>query len=379
MAEVQDVQLWKQLKLTYKTRRNAPCQMVRGAAVVHDSVGMGYFRPDGSSDVLAYNSKKDDWRKLPQCPQRNFGLAVVNNFLTAVGGLSMDGEHTNRLVSFNGSKWVKIFPPMPTRQYWPAVISAQNHLIAVGGWGVGGFLSTVEVMNIGTREWYTAASLPEPVQLMSATICGQRLYLMGGWNKNDNSTRAVFTCTLDSLFHSCHRPSQTPSHTNEAGVWQRIADVPMCYSTCTTLNGRLLAVGGEDSSGIHTADVYMYDDESDTWPCVGHMSKARSRCLVVGLKNCIIAVGGYVSMLTMTSAVEVGYLQLSGGCKVIKVASQFTPNHSTLAPPIWFWGINSLFRGVKDWVHKKMMQDFHIDMSHKHSSWKLLTFVHYTR
>ena len=339
MAEVWDIQHWKQLKLTCETRRNAPCQMARGAAVVHDGVSVGYFRPDGSNDVFAYNSKKDDWRKLPQCPQRNFGLAVLNNLLTAVGGLSMDGEHTNHLVSFNGSKWVKMFPPMPTKQYWPAVITAQNHLIAVGGWGVGGFLSTVEVMNIGTQTWYTAGSLPEPVQLMSVTICGGRLYLLGGWNKNDNSTRAVFTCKLDSLFHSCHQPSQTPSHTiNEASVWQRIADVPMWCSTCTTLNGRLLAVGGEDSSGIHTADVYMYDNDSDTWPCVGYMSKARSRCLVVGLKDCIIAVGGYVSMLTMTSSVEVGYLQLSGGCKVVILASQSTPNQSscdTESNPYW--------------------------------------------
>ena len=326
MSEVWDIQHWKQLKLTCETRRNAPCQMARGAAVVHNGVSVGYFRPDGSNNVFAYDSKKDDWRKLPQCPQRNFGLAVINNRLTAVGGLSMDGEHTNRLVSFNGSKWVKMFPPMPTKQYWPAVITAQNHLIAVGGWGVGGFLSTVEVMNIDTQTWYTAASLPEPVQLMSATICGGCLYLLGGWNKNDNSTRAVFMCTLDSLFHSCQQPSHTASHTNEASVWQRIADVPMWCSTCTTLNGRLLAVGGEDSSGIHTADVYMYDSDSDTWPCVGHMSKARSRCLVVGLKDCIIAVGGYVSMLTMTSSVEVGYLQLSGWCKVVILACQSKHN-----------------------------------------------------
>ena len=310
MAEVWDVQ---QLKLTWETCRNAPCGMWRGAAVAHGSVG--YFSSEYSHDVFAYDSEKDDWSKLPECPQRNFGLAVINNLLTAVGGFSngvFSGDSTNRLVSFNGSKWVTIFPPMPTKRYYPAVISAQNYLIAAGGRGVGRrkvaeALSTVEVMNSATREWYTAASLPECVYLMSATVCGGRLYLLGGLDKNMHPTQVVFTCTLDSLLHSCHPPSQTPPHTNEAGVWQRIADVPMLDSTCTTLNGRVLAVGRS-----YSADVYMYNADSDSWPLVGYMSTARFLCLVVGLRDCIIAVGGWDS-----SSVEVGYLQLSGVYMVI--------------------------------------------------------------
>ena len=339
MAEVWDVQ---QLKLTWETRRDAPREMRRGAAVAHGSVG--YFSSLGSHDVFAYDSEKDDWSILPECPQSLFGLAVINNLLTAVGGEPtglFSGDYTNRLVSFNGSKWVTVFPPMPTKRWWPTVISAQNYLIAAGGWGVGyTVLSTVEVMNIATREWYTAASLPEPVYRMSATVCGGRLYLLGGEDKKGNPTCAVFTCTLDSLLHSCHPPSQTPPHTNEAGVWQRIADVPMTYSTCTTLNGRVLAVGGEDSHGTPTADVYMYNADSDSWPLVGHMSTVRSECVVVGLRDCIIAVGGFIlsGLYTITSSVEVGYLQLSGGCMVTILVSQSTSNQpvcDTESDPRW--------------------------------------------
>ena len=310
MAEVWDVQ---QLKLIWETHRNAPCDMERGAAVAHGSVG--YFSSEYSRDVFAYDSEKDDWSKLPECPQRSFGLAVINNLLTAVGGKAsglFSGGLTNRLVSFNGSKWVTIFPPMPTKRDRLAVISAQNYLIVAGGmreeWNV---LSTVEVMNTDTREWYTAASLPEPFYYMSATVCGGRLYLLGGIDKRGSPTHAVFTCTLDSLIHSCHSPSQTPPHTNEAGVWQRIADVPMRCSTCTTLNGRVLAVGGKDSHSTPTPNVYMYNGDSDSWSLVGHMSTARYWSLVVGLRDCIIAVGAW------GSSVEVGYLQLSGGCMVL--------------------------------------------------------------
>ena len=304
MTEVGGGQPWEQLKLTWETRTEAPCEMEwPGAAVAHGS--LAYFSSFDSNEVFAYNSENNDWSKLPECPEHDFRLAVVNNLVTAVGGMS--GGHCTS--SLSDGEWVTLFPPMPTKRYLTAVISAQNYLIAAGGRGVGGALSTVEVMDMNTLEWCTAASLPEPVCDMSATVCGGRLYLLGGYDKNNRSTRAVFTCTLDSLIRSCHPPSQTPPHTSEASVWQRVADVPVCSFTCTTLNGRVLAVGGRDSHNNLTAAVHMYNPDSDSWLVFGNMPTARSLCLLVGLRDCIIAVGGYAGYHT----VEVGYLQLSGG------------------------------------------------------------------
>ena len=309
MAEVGGGQPWEQLKLTWKTHTKAPHEMVRGAAVAHG--GLAYFSSHDSRDVSVYDSEKDYWSKLPKCPRRNFGLAVIKNLLTAVGPYLLS--------SFSGGKWVTVFPSMPTIQRDAAVISAQNYLIVAGGWGVAGVLSTVEVMDMNTLEWYTAASLPEPVWHMSATVCGGRLYLLGGWDKNGQSSRAVFTCTLDSLIRSCHPPSQTTPHTSEAGVWQRVADVPVGLSTCTTLNGRVLAIGGRFSYDLPRAAVHMYNSERNLWLFWGNMSTARSWCLVVELRDCIVAVGGYIYYRTCKScaAVEVGYLQLSGGCCII--------------------------------------------------------------
>ena len=313
MAEVGGGQPWEQLKLTWETCREAPRGMRRGAAVAHGS--LAYFSSDARHDVFAYNSLKDDWSEPPEYPLSSFGLAVVNNLLTAVGGVS-GGRFTNRLRSFSGGKWVVVFPPMPTKRCRAAVISAQNYLIAAGGrgeWGVRGVLSTVEVMDMNTLEWHTAASLPEPVRDMTATVCGGRLYLLGGFVTNYYATHAVFTCTLDSLIRSCHPPSQTPPHTSEASVWQRVADVPVRNSTCTTLNGRVLAVGGRGSHGYLTAAVHMYNPDSDSWLVLGNMPTARFECLVVGLRDCIIAVGGVGSY----STVEVGYLQLSGQLYIV--------------------------------------------------------------
>jgi len=306
MAEVGCGEPWEQLKLTWESRGDAPYKMHSGASVAHGS--MCYFRSGYaySDDVFGYDSEKNEWSELPVCPQSEFGLAIINNLLTAVGGVSnTTGKCVNDLVSFKGSEWVKIFPPMPTERLNHAVTTMQNYLIAVGGLEsrMAGPLSIVEVMDMNILEWYTAASLPEPVYHLSATVCGGRLYLLGGYDKYSNETHAVFTCTLDSLIRSCHPPSQTPPHTSDASVWQRVADVPVWGSTCTTLNGRMLTIGGEDTNG-YTAAVHIYNPKSDLWLLAGCMHSARSRCLVVALHNRIIAVGG--STQAEGSTVECG-------------------------------------------------------------------------
>ena len=303
---------WKQFKLTWERRGEAPRSIAKGAAVANGN--LAYFSSEFSNDVVAYDSNKNDWSKLPVCPQSDFGLAVVNNLLTAVGGLSdklvMPWNITNRLSTFSGSRWVTKFPPMPTKRHRLAVISAHAYLIAAGGWGEEGVpLSTVEVFDEYSLEWYTAASLPEPVCDTSATVCEGRLYLLGCWDKSNT----VFTCTLESLIRSCYSgsPSPTSPHSSETIVWQRIADVPVEDSTCTTLNGKVLAVGGCDSHGIPTADVYIHHSDFNAWLLLGDVPTARSKCQVVGLGDCIITVGGEPHPMSFPT-VEIGYLHLSG-------------------------------------------------------------------
>ena len=214
MAEGGGDQPWIQFKLTWERRGEAPRSIAKGAAVANGN--WAYFNSEFSNDVLAYDSENNDWSKLPECPQSDFGLAVVNNLLTAVGGLSdTPCSITNRLSTLINSRWVTKFPPMPTKRYRLAVVSVQAYLIAAGGLGEKGVpLSTVEVLDMNTLEWYAAASLLEPVCDTSATVCGGYLYLVGSWDKSN----AVFTCTLESLICSCYFTSPASPLTSEAAL-----------------------------------------------------------------------------------------------------------------------------------------------------------------
>ncbi len=189
--------------------------------------------------MYAYEWQKEEWSKLPDCPWWYHTLAVVNGLLTAVGGCQF-GSHTNTLLSLVGEgskkKWEKRFPPMPTRRGSTAVLYSGKHLVVIGGKGDNGRVTTVEVMNTETREWFVASSLPFPLTEATVTIVGDNLYLVGGFDENDTMTRSVFTCSLTALLLSCqpHPPRpQTPS------LWyrSRVADTPVYWSTCVTLVG----------------------------------------------------------------------------------------------------------------------------------------------
>ena len=136
--------------MIWREGKNAPAKMSRGAAVVHGNTA--YFRSGGSYKVYSYQNilGKEQWSQLPDNPNMNCGLAVIDGLLTSVGGYN--NGSINTLLSLTGEgmrkQWSEIFPPMPTRHMSVACITTEQSLVVAGGEGRGGFLDIVEVMNI---------------------------------------------------------------------------------------------------------------------------------------------------------------------------------------------------------------------------------------
>ena len=302
---------------TWRQGTKAPCTMSRGSAIADGS--MTYFQTCGSNIVRAYDSDNEVWSQLPECPQNNFTLAIVKGLLTAVGGYQ-SGNHTNTLLSLSltgegsRSKWSEHFPCMPTKRYGAAVVCTGRSLIVAGGWEDncgGGFtpLSTVEVMDTDSPKWFTASSLPHPLTEASATICGENLYLLGGYDLSGPTT-SVFTCSLNDLLQplGAHSKRSLPQD-KEPRVWHTVADVPVYRSTCTTLCGQLLAVGGRhsrDSDYKRTTAIHKYDPVKKSWTVISHMTTPRYWSLVAVLPgDKLMVVGG----VTPTDTVEIAALK----------------------------------------------------------------------
>ena len=228
-------------KLSWKTCACVPSRssVLRGSAAVSGSTV--YCNSSSSKVIFAYDTKADEWSTLPDCPQQFCTLVVVDGTLTGVGGfrgLAPTGALLSLVAENTGSgsertmQWKALLPPMPTKRGRVAALYvgkclfvAAGQLAVVGGRlgpGVtvtsrarkgeenggssqsdGGYLKTVEMLDVDTEQWCTLASLPEATSDVSIALSGGSLYLLGGWSSKDRS-RSVVSCQLDSLLQ--HSP-----------------------------------------------------------------------------------------------------------------------------------------------------------------------------
>ena len=298
-------------KMIWRKGKDAPEKMTRGATVVHGNTA--YFRPANSDKVYSYQNilGKEQWSQLPVNPNKAFGLAVIDGLLTSVGGANND--YINTLLSLTGEgmrrQWSEIFPPMPTPRDTVACITTEQSLVVAGGEGRGGLLDTVEVMNINTKQWTTVCPLTQKESLFSATVCGDTLYLAGGWFKSSIIfSKSVFACSLTDLLTSSNslgskmRRTFSQSH----NVWKEISSLPVEVSTLASFNGQLLAIGGKDDSLNYTTNVYRYDSHTNSWNVISQMKNKRSYCLAVTLhEDHLIVVGGCTQGINKTDSVEI--------------------------------------------------------------------------
>ena len=257
-----------------------------------------------------FKSGTKKWRILPECPKWFFSIAVVNGQLTAIGGIHLDIA-TNTLLSLSQDKpdiskqkWLEQLPPMTYCHSSPAVSTTNTSLIVAGGWGPGVKKTEVEVMDTQTLQWSTVASLPLPLSEATATICGDRLYLGGGFS-SDGPTKSVLECEVKDLLQS-----QPPSLASRIGlsrrpqVWREVAPLPVTLSSLVTFQGHLLAVGGVRGADS-TSEVREYDAATNSWNGISQMRAQQCRSLAVVLPNNTLMVCGGFTSEGRTNSVEI--------------------------------------------------------------------------
>ena len=285
------------IKLKWREGKRAPRGMYRPCDAVVDGNTV-YVRAGGTLKICSFDATTDRWSQLPDCVREGGSVTVINGRLTTVGG-----DESNELFSLTGEgssrRWTKEYRPMPTKRRWTTSLCTGATLIVAGGWGEDGeVLSTVEVMNTENHQWSTAADLPQPMYLASATVCGDRIYMLGGNDKPYIGTKSVYSCSVSALLQSCVPSSlvaklRRTSLSDKASVWRQVADLPVLFSTCESFHGRLLAIGGRDDSWKGTTAVYEYSSTSNSWEVISHMTTGRYICSTAVLpNNQLMVVGG---------------------------------------------------------------------------------------
>ncbi len=257
-------------------------------------IGGGYAGSDKDKFIIqVYTPESDGWRGLPECPVRRFAIAVLNQQLVLVGGVSGYSIQSTILVLVGGfsrgygestvlvwdstsQRWTTPYPNMPTARYSPAAIGYQQFLVVASGSVGRSSLKTVEILNSSTKQWSTASSLPIGCFGLTPALVGDTLYLLGGWSEQSDSSRSsnkqMFSISLPALISHATSTSRAPPPT-----WE-VTDTDHPHSTAVSLHNSLLAVGGKDEQDRRSSAIRLYNPQTRLWAKVGDVPAALSRC-----------------------------------------------------------------------------------------------------
>ena len=256
-------------------------------------VGGGFYTVRASANeriVMAYNTVSGKWAELPQYRARDFAMTAVNSQLTLVGG--MEGGNFSQVLGVwrsESKEWTHPYPDMSIPRSRCSAFTYKTWLIVAGGEGGNyGELSSVEVMDISTKQWYTGPPLPAGPGFarsrLRTAIVGDLCYLISSLNKGNR----IYKASLPDLV------SQLDTE-ERSDIWKEECKHTCHNSTPLCVQGSLLVVGGNNDatplSWIHLyqggARVKVGDLPTPRWNCACVMFSDRELLVAGGCDTTI--------------------------------------------------------------------------------------------
>jgi N-acetylneuraminic acid mutarotase len=231
---------------------------------------ISFLVPD-LSGAVAQDASATSLADLPQ-PITSFGATIVGGKVYAYGGHT-GGAHSyanedqfHQLVRLDprGDRTWETLTEGP-RVQGNALVGYKNNVLLVGGFSAENakgeksrLVSQSETLlwDGASQRWVELPNLPEPRSSMDATVLGNTLFVVGGWNMNGNSSETVWHKTAWKL------PLEDASR-----QWQAIAAPPFERRAMAVIahEGRVFVIGGMDSDGSPTTACNVYDPANDSW------------------------------------------------------------------------------------------------------------------
>ena len=254
-------------------------------------VGGGYAGTGSDSNyiVMTYDISTGKWATLPPYRARNFAMTAINNQLLLVGGSEHRINKVLGVWNADIEQWTHPYPDMHTARLSCSAVVYNEWLVVAGG--VSGYsdsLSSVEIMNIDSKQWYAGPPTPTPLSYMRTAVVGDMCYFMGGYS-SQTPTDKVYTVCLSAL----------TSRMNKDPMWSEISGLQLTDSTPLSISGSLLAVGGADKSRKTVTAIHVYQTDTGKWVKVGDLPTPRWDCICAMItdKEMLVAGGSDVEIL----------------------------------------------------------------------------------
>ena len=230
-----------------------------------------------------YNLTTNQWSSSPiTTPCCSFAMTVLDDKLVIAGGETKNNEIVKKVLVLNTGQW-KDYSEMPTARRCATAVVYHCMLMVVGGVtevdGEWTRLSTTELLDTTNGCWYTCNNLPSPHQQMKAVIMNDKIYLLGGVDKDIKPSPQVFVASLDNL--STHQLN-----------WESAPNTPWCRSGPVVLCNKFLMTVGGKLQQIRASEVNVFNSSTGQWKYLTSIPATRNAPAVVGVADNIIVVGG---------------------------------------------------------------------------------------
>ena len=253
--------------------------------------------------MQVYHIDDQKWTTISDIPQYRCRADIIQGHLTLFGGKdAVTGKVTGKLSTYVNDHWEEIYPPMPTPRCQLGVTLEDNLLITAGGWCAGAAVSTVEVLNTESKQWYSLKSLqlPEPIYLCGMAISSGYVYIGGGMNAAEKANKSYWRLPWSAVQQSV----QSRDNTSSPVTWEKIADSPFNGSSLL-LNSKLPVLFGGKGSEYKRSDIFVYDPTQKRWTAVGNISaECGYLCVVPINSNVVFVCGGYIGNKSCTNKTE---------------------------------------------------------------------------
>ena len=247
--------------------------------------------------IYCYDPSQDKWTTLPPLPVKFFGLGQINGKLVAVGGRKKsDHKVTNEVYTYDErlQKWKQTIPPMPTARSSHGVLSLQSVLVVAGG---SSYTAAVEIFKPDTSQWYRTDPLLTACQDILLVAIGNTCYALGGYKYPSYLNQALYASVGDLLRNTV--PANQPIHSGSSdtqSAWKTLPNTPIYRSAAAVLAGKLLAIGGRETSegGVVKKEVYMYSPSINSWVYISDLPAPRLLTAVAVLSSTeVLVIGGW--------------------------------------------------------------------------------------
>ena len=263
-----------------------PIQSVQVQGTLY--VGGGAAAGDNDYIVMTYDISAGKWATLPPYSTRLFAMTAIDNHLVLVGGRGRHGVRSKALGVWNEDtkKWTHPYPDMTTPSYSCSAVVYNQYLVVAGD---GGRLSSVEVMNTDTKQWYAGPPTPIAWISMKIAIVGDTCYFMGGVIQGCY-TNKVYSVSLPALVSQ----PNSDSSAKDTQTWKELPQLPVTEAAPLSIGGSLLAVGGRCKDRKAVSALHLYQPDAGQWVKVADLPSPRYLCTCnrISDKELIVAGGG---------------------------------------------------------------------------------------